>query len=82
MTLCGFRAEVSKSDGCSWSSGRELNAIPFQFQVAEEAQRRRDLFKSMQGECLRAGGRLMEEGWPSGAWTKIIMTFDSQTSIL
>lgn len=48
----------------------------------KEAQGRRDLFKDTQGKCPRAGGTLVDKGWISQAWKKIIISFNSQASTL
>lgn len=82
MVVEGVRMAQVQSQGFqislnALSPWRELSAIAFLFSSLGGAQRRRDVFKDTQGECLRAQGRLVGEGWPPWPWTKVIMTFDS-----
>lgn len=56
--------------------------FPSSFLVEEGAQRRRRSFIVTQGECVTAGGRLVDQGWPTQAWAEITVTIDAQASIL
>ena len=55
--------------------GESSEQFDSSFLVEEGAQRRRHVFTVTQGECVTAGGRLVDEGWLSQAWADITMTF-------
>lgn len=63
---------VSESPAVVGESSEQFHSS---FLVEEGDQRRRHVFTVTQGECVTAGGRLVDEEWLSQAWADITMTF-------